>query len=59
MKNGTYVLNLDEFRSVGAHLIALYGNGNEIIYFNNFIELNVFQKKFKFIKKLKFHNKYL
>ena len=33
MKNGTYVLNLDEFRSVGAHLIALYGNGNEIIYY--------------------------
>ena len=29
-------INLDEFKSIGAHWIALYVNGNKIIYFYNF-----------------------
>ena len=29
-------INLDEFKSIGAHRIALYVNGNNIIYFYNF-----------------------
>ena len=30
-----YVINLDEFKSIGAYLIALYVNGNNIIYFDS------------------------
>ena len=31
MKDGMYVINLDEFKSTGIYLIALYVNGNDII----------------------------
>ena len=36
IKNGTYVLSLDEFKSIGTHLIALYANGDNVIYFDSF-----------------------
>ena len=36
IKDGVYVINLDEFKSIGTHWIALYVNGNSIIYFDNF-----------------------
>ena len=36
IKNGAYVRNLDEYESIGTHCIALYVNGNDIIYFDNF-----------------------
>ena len=35
-KDGTYVINLDEYKSIGTHWIALYVNGNNIIYFDSF-----------------------
>ena len=31
IKNGSYIINLDEFKSIGTHWIALYVNGNNII----------------------------
>ena len=30
IKDGTYVINLDEYESIGTHWIALYVNGNNI-----------------------------
>ena len=36
IKDGTYIINLDEYADVGTHWIALFCNKNEIIYFNNF-----------------------
>ena len=33
---GTYVINLDEFKSIGTHWIALYVNGNNATYFDSF-----------------------
>ena len=36
IKDGAYVTNLDEFKSIGTHWIALYVNGNNIIYFDSF-----------------------
>ena len=33
IKDGTYVINLDEFKSIGTHL---YVNRNNIIYFDSF-----------------------
>ena len=31
INDGTYVINLHEFKSIGTHWIALYVNGNNII----------------------------
>ena len=31
IKDGTYSVNLDEFKSIGTHWIALYVNGNNEI----------------------------
>ena len=36
IKNRAYVINLDECKSIGIHCIALYGNGNNKIYFDTF-----------------------
>ena len=36
MKNGAYVINLDEYADVCAHWIALYIKDIEIIYFDSF-----------------------
>ena len=31
-KDGTYVINIDEFKSVGTHWMALYVNANSSIF---------------------------
>ena len=36
IKDGTYVINLDEFADVGTYRIALFCNRNEIVYFASF-----------------------
>ena len=36
IKDGAYVINLDEYADVGTHWIALFCNRNEIVYFNSF-----------------------
>ena len=36
IKDQTYVINLDEFKSIGTHWIALYVNSNDVIYFDSF-----------------------
>ena len=36
IKNGAYVINLDEYADVRTHWIALYVKNNEVIYFNSF-----------------------
>ena len=41
IKDGAYVINLDEFKSIGSHWIALYVNDNrsasyDAIYFYSF-----------------------
>ena len=41
IKNGTYIINLDEYANVGTHSVALFCNKNEIIYFDSFgVEYN-------------------
>ena len=34
LKNGTYVIDLDEFLSLGRHLMVMYVNGNSVPYFD-------------------------
>ena len=36
IKDGTYVINLDEYSDVGTHWIALYLFTNNVTYFENF-----------------------
>ena len=36
IKDGTYVINLDEYADVGTHWIALFCNKNTVIYFDSF-----------------------
>ena len=36
IKDGAYIINLDEYADVGTHQIALFCNRNEIVYFNSF-----------------------
>ena len=36
IKDGAYVINLDEYADVDTHWIALFCNRNEIVYFNSF-----------------------
>ena len=35
IKNGAYIINLDEYADVGTHWIALYAKNNEVIYFDS------------------------
>ena len=36
IKNGAYVINLDEYADVGTHRSALYVKNNKLIYFDSF-----------------------
>ena len=36
MKDGTYIINFDEYADVGTHWIALFCDRSEIVYFNGF-----------------------
>ena len=36
IKDGAYVINLDEYADTGTHWIALFCNKNEIVYFDSF-----------------------
>ena len=36
IKDGAYIINLDEFKSIETYWIALYVNGKNIIYFDSF-----------------------
>ena len=36
IKDGAYIMNLDEYESTTTHLIALHGNGDNVIYFDSF-----------------------
>ena len=36
IKDGEYVINLDEYSDIGAHWLALYVLNNDVTYFDNF-----------------------
>ena len=44
MKNWAYLVNLDEYKSIGTQWTVLHANGNIVTYFESFV-LNIFQKK--------------
>ena len=36
IKDGAYVINLDEYSDIGTHWVALYVQNNDVIYFDSF-----------------------
>ena len=36
IKDGTYIINFDEYANTGTHWIALFCDKNEIVYFDSF-----------------------
>ena len=49
VKNGAYVINLDEYRDIGTHLVALYVNSKNVTYFNSFGVEHIPKEIMKFI----------
>ena len=50
IKDGAYVINLDEYADVGTHWIALFCNRNEIAYFDSFGVEHVPEEINKFVE---------
>ena len=36
IKDGTFVINLDEYSDIGTHWVALYVQNNNVTYFDSF-----------------------
>ena len=36
IRNGSYIINLDEHQSIETHRVALYVNENNVTYFHSF-----------------------
>ena len=49
IKNGAYVINLDEYRDIGTHWVALYIYNKTIIYFDSFEVEHIPKEIMKFI----------
>ena len=49
VKNGAYVINLDEYHDIGTHWVALYVNNKIVTYFHSFGVENIPKKIMKFI----------
>ena len=49
IKNGAYVINLDEYRDIGTHWVALYVNNKTITYFDSFEVEHIPKEIMKFI----------
>ena len=48
IKDGVYVINLDEYESIETHWIGLYVNVNNIVYFDSF-GVEYIPEEFKYI----------
>ena len=50
IKNGTFIIHLDEYKSIRTHWIALYMNGDNLTYFDSFGAENIPKEIKKFIE---------
>ena len=50
IKDGAYIINLDEYAHVGTHWIALFCKRSEIVYFDSFGVEHVSEEIKKFIR---------
>ena len=58
IKNGAYVINLDEYHDIGTHWVALYVTNKTIIYFDSFRVEHIPREIMKFIARKKITNIY-
>ena len=58
IKDGAYIINLDEYESIGTHWITLHVNAENVKYFDSFAVKDTPKKNRKFTRK-KRYNKYL
>ena len=49
IKDGAYVVNLDEYSDIGTHWIALYVNNKTVTYFDSFGIENIPKEVKKFV----------
>ena len=49
IKNGAYIINLDEYHDIGTHWVALYVNNKTITYFDSFGVEHIPKEIMKFI----------
>ena len=50
IKNGAYVINLDEYRDIRTHWVALYVNNKTITYFDSFAVEHIPKEIIEFIE---------
>ena len=53
IKNGVYVINLDEYDNIGTHWVALYVNDKIVTYFDSFVVEHIPKEIMKFINRKK------
>ena len=53
IKNGTYIINLDEYHDIETHWVALYVNNKTITYFDSFGVEHIPKEIMKFIARKK------
>ena len=53
VKNGAYVINLDEYHDIGTHWVALYVNNKTVTYFDSFGVEHIAEEIMKFIARKK------
>ena len=53
IKNGAYVINLDEYHDIGTHWVALYVNNKIVTYFDSFGVEDIPKEIMKFINRQK------
>ena len=51
IKDGAYVISLDEYESIGTHWIALYVNAENLTYFDSFGFEHILKEIRKIIRK--------
>ena len=54
IKNGTYVINLEEYHDIGTHWVALYVNNKIVTYFDSFGVEHIPKEIVKFIVRKSF-----
>ena len=50
MKDGAYIINLDEYSDIGTHWVALWVNNNNVTYFDSFGVEHIPKEIIKFIE---------
>ena len=49
IKDGAYIINLDEYSDIGNHCVALHVNNNNVTYFDSFGVVHIPKKKKEFV----------